>query len=121
MTYYMTMKMVNIAEAKTQLSELLEAAAAGERVVICKRNQPVAEIRPVAVARTAERPLGLAAGSVTLPEAFFEPLPEAVLQAFDMPALDARDVLQASRVAEPRRRRFGATTAAARRRSRARR
>jgi prevent-host-death family protein len=108
----MTMKMVNIAQAKTQLSELLEAAASGERVVICKRNQPIAEIRPVTVARTAERPLGLAAGSVILPDVFFEPLTDDVLAAFDTPPLNA-DVLRASRVAEPRRPPFGATGPAA--------
>jgi prevent-host-death family protein len=104
----MTMKMVNIAEAKTQFSELLEAAANGDRVVICKRNQPIAEIRPVGVARTAERPLGLAAGWVTLPEVFFEPLPDDVLAAFDTPLLDA-DLLRASSVSEPRHPPFGAT------------
>jgi prevent-host-death family protein len=104
----MTMKMVNIAEAKTQLSELLEAAVNGERVVICKRNQPIAEIRPVGVARTAERPLGLAAGWVTLPDVFFEPLPDDVLAAFDTPLLDA-DLLRASSVSEPRHPPFGAT------------
>jgi antitoxin (DNA-binding transcriptional repressor) of toxin-antitoxin stability system len=103
----MTMKMVNIAEAKTQLSELLEAAVNGERVVICKRNQPIAEIRAVGVARTAERPLGLAAGWVTLPDVFFEPLPDDVLAAFDTPLLDA-DLLRAS-VSEPRHPPFGAT------------
>jgi prevent-host-death family protein len=115
--YYKTMKMVNIAEAKARLSELLDAAAHGERVVICKRNQPVAEIRPVGVARSAERPLGLAAGSVTLGEAFFRPLPEDVLEAFALPDLDS-DVLSASRVAEPRRRPFGSATPPAQQRPR---
>jgi prevent-host-death family protein len=62
--------MVNIAEPKAQLSELLEAAANGERVVICNRNQPVAEIRPVGVARTAERPWPWT-GSLTFPESFY--------------------------------------------------
>jgi prevent-host-death family protein len=97
------MKMVNIAEAKTQLSELLDAAAGGERVVICRRNQPVAEIRPVAAPRSAQRPLGLAAGSVTLAPAFFDPLPEDVLQAFEVPVAERDAFLRATKVAEPRR------------------
>ena len=43
----MTMIMVNIFEAKAKLSEYVEAAERGERVLICKRNRPVAELRPV--------------------------------------------------------------------------
>src|SRR3954469_19140351 len=103
------MKMVNIAEAKAQLSELLEAATAGERVVICKRNEPVAEIRPVPARRTSERPLGLAAGSVTLTPAFFDPLPESVLASFEHPENEKEAVRRANRVAEPRRAPFGST------------
>jgi antitoxin (DNA-binding transcriptional repressor) of toxin-antitoxin stability system len=103
----MTMKMVNIFEAKAQLSELLEAAAGGERVVICKRNQPVAELRVVATPRSGARPLGLAAGSVTVGPEFFEPLPERVLEDFEMPASDAEAARRATRAAGPRRVRFG--------------
>jgi prevent-host-death family protein len=103
----MTMKMVNIFEAKAQLSELLDAAAAGERVVICKRNQPIAELRPVAAPRTGVRPLGLAAGAVTIGPGFFEPLPDGVLEDFEVPASDADAVRRATRVAEPPRRPFG--------------
>jgi prevent-host-death family protein len=86
MVNYMTMKMVNIFEAKAQLSDLLDQVAKGEQVVICKRNQPVAELRPVAVPRATPRPLGLAEGTFTVPAAFFEPLPEAELLAFESPA-----------------------------------
>ena len=43
----MTMKMVNINEAKAKLSEFLDAVAQGETVIICNRNQPVAELRAV--------------------------------------------------------------------------
>jgi antitoxin (DNA-binding transcriptional repressor) of toxin-antitoxin stability system len=82
MVQYMTMKMVNIFEAKAKLSEYVEAAASGERVVICKRNQPVAELRAVPSARTAPRPIGGAAGRLHVPAAFFEPLPEEVVSSF---------------------------------------
>jgi prevent-host-death family protein len=44
----MTMIMVNIFEAKAKLSEYLEAVARGERVLICNRNRPVAELRALA-------------------------------------------------------------------------
>jgi prevent-host-death family protein len=83
MTNNMVMKMVNIAEAKAHLSDLLDQVAAGAHVLICKRNQPVAELRAVAAARTDPRPLGLAAGAVTIPAAFFDPLPDDLLDAFE--------------------------------------
>ena len=83
MIYYMVMIMVNIHGAKARLSEYLEAAASGERVLICKRNQPVAELRPVAAARTEPRPVGGAKGRLVVPDAFFEPLPAAVLEEFE--------------------------------------
>lgn len=77
------MYMANIFEAKAKLSDLLERAAAGERILICKRNQPVAELRPIAAPRTTPRPVGLAKGLVELPPAFFDPLPDDELEAFD--------------------------------------
>jgi prevent-host-death family protein len=83
MTYYMVMIVVNTHEAKARLSEYLEAAAGGERVLICKRNQPVAELRPVAAARTELRPVGGAKGRLVVPDAFFEPLPADVLDGFE--------------------------------------
>jgi antitoxin (DNA-binding transcriptional repressor) of toxin-antitoxin stability system len=96
----MVMKMVNIAEAKTQLSDLLDQVAAGAQVIICKRNQPIAELRAVAAARTTARPLGLAAGAVTIPATFFEPLPDEVLEAFEPHEVGSRESV--SRVAESR-------------------
>jgi antitoxin (DNA-binding transcriptional repressor) of toxin-antitoxin stability system len=71
----MTMKVVNIYEAKAKLSEYLDAVAGGERVLICKRNQPVAELRAIPTARTSQRPVGKAAGRLSVPPAFFDPLP----------------------------------------------
>lgn len=76
------MKVVNIFEAKAKLSECIEAAAAGERVLICKRNQPVAELRAVPGARTTPRPIGGAAGKLEVPQAFFDPLPEEFVSSF---------------------------------------
>jgi prevent-host-death family protein len=79
----MVMYRVNIHEAKSRLSALLERVSAGERVLICNRNRPVAELGPVAAARTEPRPFGLARGLVTIPSAFFEPLSADELDAFD--------------------------------------
>lgn len=45
------METINLADAKARLSELVERAAAGERLVITKRGKPVAEISPARHAR----------------------------------------------------------------------
>lgn len=78
----MVMIMVNIFEAKAKLSEYLEAAASGERVLICNRNRPVAELRALAPPAT-ERRLGTAAGTVTIGDTFNDPLPDDLLAAFE--------------------------------------
>ena len=82
MTYNLTMLKVNIADAKTHLSRYLELVERGETVVVCRRNVPIAEIRPVPGLRTEERPVGIDRG-MTIPSSFFEPLPDDVLDAFE--------------------------------------
>ena len=78
----MTMIVVNIHEAKAKLSEYLDAVAKGERVLICKRNQPVAELRAVEQTRTAPRTIGGVAG-IVVPASFFEPMPDEFLDDFE--------------------------------------
>ncbi|MGH9408485.1 MAG: type II toxin-antitoxin system Phd/YefM family antitoxin [Vicinamibacterales bacterium] len=70
---------VNIAEAKAKLSELVEAAARGETVVICNRNQPVAELKPIESARKTPRDLSPIYPDWTIDPAFFEPLSDEEL------------------------------------------
>jgi prevent-host-death family protein len=82
MTKNMTMIVVNIFEAKAKLSEYLDMAAQGERVLICKRNRPIVELHAVQSARTTPRPIGLGRGRVTVPPAFFEPLPAREMGGF---------------------------------------
>lgn len=67
---------VNVFEVKAKLSEYLERAAGGERIVICRHNKPVAELRPIEATRTDERPIGPLPGRPTfdVPPSFFEPL-----------------------------------------------
>jgi antitoxin (DNA-binding transcriptional repressor) of toxin-antitoxin stability system len=76
------MKKVNVYEAKTGLSALLDQVAEGETVVICRRNVPAAELRPVFRPRQTPRPIGLLKG-FEVPPAFFDPLPEEHLAAFE--------------------------------------
>ena len=76
------MKKVNLYEAKAHLSALVDRVAEGETVLICRRNVPAAELRPVRKARRTRRPVGLVPG-LEVPSSFFEPLPEDVLAAFE--------------------------------------
>ena len=83
----MTMILVNIHEAKAKLSEYLDAVAKGERVLICKRNQPVAELRAVEQKRTEPRPIGGGPHHFEVPDSFFEPMPDDFLDAFESGAV----------------------------------
>ena len=73
---------LNVHEAKTHLSSHLARLAKGETILLCKRNTPIAEIRPLPAPRTEPRPLGLARRKFKVPPAFFKPLPASLLRAF---------------------------------------
>jgi antitoxin (DNA-binding transcriptional repressor) of toxin-antitoxin stability system len=77
------MKTVNVNEAKAHLSEYLAQVEAGETVVICRRNKPVAELRQLTPVRTEPRPIGLAKGTGHVPPEFFEPLDDELLDLFE--------------------------------------
>ena len=74
---------LNIHEAKTHLSRYLDEVAKGEIIILCKRNIPIAEIRPIYPQRKDQRPLGLARGEFEVMPAFFEPLPDEILASFN--------------------------------------
>lgn len=67
---------VNVQEAKTRLSQILAQAESGEDVVIARDGKPV--VRLVPVQAPPPRPVGFVTGSV--PEEFFEPLPDDELE-----------------------------------------
>jgi antitoxin (DNA-binding transcriptional repressor) of toxin-antitoxin stability system len=80
---------LNVNEAKAHLSKYLHAVEAGETVVLCRRNVPIAEIRALPVkaesgsTRLGPRPFGLADDrGEPLPASFFDELPDEVLAAF---------------------------------------
>ncbi|MDE2881675.1 MAG: type II toxin-antitoxin system Phd/YefM family antitoxin [Acidobacteriota bacterium] len=73
---------VNLSEARAQLSRMVDAALRGERVVLCRRNVEVAEIRPLPRPPARQRPIGTDRG-LEIPDSFFEPLPEDLLRAFE--------------------------------------
>jgi antitoxin (DNA-binding transcriptional repressor) of toxin-antitoxin stability system len=73
---------VNIHQAKTQLSKYINRLQDGEIIVLCKRNVPVAEIRPLPASSRKPRPIGLGKGRFEVPASFFEPLPSDLLDSF---------------------------------------
>ena len=78
----MVMIKINTAEAKARLSYYLERVEEGETVVVCRRNVPVAEIRPLPKRPAEQRRVGIDRG-MSVPASFFEPLPEDLLDAFE--------------------------------------
>jgi len=74
---------LNIHEVKTHLSRYLKKLARGETILLCKRNIPIAEIRPLPKRRKGKRPIGLAKGEFKVPPEFFEPLPSELVDAFN--------------------------------------
>ena len=83
MGYNMTMMKVNVAQAKAKMSELLRRVKSGETVIISERNVPVAELRPITKEAPRERSLDPLWPGWTVPSSFFEPLPDALLEAFE--------------------------------------
>jgi len=73
---------LNIHEAKTHLSKYLAKLKAGERILLCNRNRPVAEITALPESPVQPRPIGLAKGRFFVPPSFFDPLPDETLNTF---------------------------------------
>lgn len=73
---------INLYEAKTRLSELVEAASQGQTVTIAKAGKPLAKLVPIEAPRHRIR-LGLMKGSLRISKDFDAPLPDAVLDAFE--------------------------------------
>ena len=72
----MNVTMINIAEAKTHLSTYARRVKKGERIILCDRNKPFAELRPLQLTPEGRRPFGLAKGRIAVPRDFNEPDPE---------------------------------------------
>jgi len=72
--------MVNIHDAKTHLSRLLERVAAGEEIVIAKAGRPVARLVPI---EKAARKPGRLKGRIRIGRDFDAPLPDALLRDFE--------------------------------------
>jgi len=76
------MTSVNVHEAKTHLSRLLERVEGGEEIVLAKAGRPVARLVPF-VPEVGERVAGSARGDVWVAEDFDAPLPDEVQASFE--------------------------------------
>jgi prevent-host-death family protein len=72
---------VNIHQAKTHLSRLLQRVAAGEEVTIARAGVPIARLVAVK-AEGKTRPLGFARGEIWIADDFDAPLPDDLLKEF---------------------------------------
>lgn len=72
---------VNLYEAKTHLSDLVDRAAAGEEIVIAKSGKPLARLVPLAGSERGRTPGGWE-GLVWIAKDFDAPLPAGVLAGF---------------------------------------
>ena len=72
---------VNVHEAKTRLSKLLEAVEAGAEITIARAGRPVARLVGLANSQPPRR-LGGLVGQLNIPEDFDDPLPDEVLALF---------------------------------------
>jgi prevent-host-death family protein len=76
------MATVNIYEAKTHLSKLVDKAAQGEDVIIARAGKPVARITTLAEEKLPVR-FGLLKGEIWIADDFDAPLPDDILAGFE--------------------------------------
>lgn len=76
------MQVVNIHEAKTHLSKLIEAVMNGEEFIIAKAGKPAARLSPLGKAKPKRQP-GLLKGKIEIADDFDAPLPDDILKSFE--------------------------------------
>ena len=84
---------VNIYEAKTRLSELVEQAHRGETIVIAKNGTPLAKLVPLVAPAKSKIVFGLMKGEIEIADDFDAPLPDDLLALFEGRDPDAPSVL----------------------------
>jgi prevent-host-death family protein len=74
---------VNIYEAKTQLSRMIDRAAAGEEIIISRNGRPVARLCQLEPRKRNTVKFGVLKGRIWIAPDFDAPLPDDVLEAFE--------------------------------------
>ncbi len=75
-------KTVNLYDAKTHLSDLVERAAAGEEIIIARAGKPRARLVPLPQALREPRQPGGWEGQIWIADGFDDPLPPAIMKGF---------------------------------------
>lgn len=76
------MQIINIHDAKTQFSKLIEAVSQGEEIVIARAGKPAAKLVPIQSRKTVRRP-GALKGKMRIADDFDAPLPDDFLSGFE--------------------------------------
>ncbi|MBB3121343.1 type II toxin-antitoxin system Phd/YefM family antitoxin [Pseudoduganella violacea] len=76
------MRIVNIHEAKTNFSKLIDAVSQGEEIIIAKAGKPAARLLPIALVK-ARRVPGSQSGKIEIADDFDEPLPDELQAVFE--------------------------------------
>ncbi len=82
----MVMIKLNISQIKASISDYVPALLKGKKIILCRRNEPIAEIiglGPTARETGKKREIGFAAGRFKVDDSFFEPLSDAELALFE--------------------------------------
>jgi prevent-host-death family protein len=75
-------QIVNIHEAKTQFSKLIQSAINGEETIIAKSGKPVAKLVPIPLEKPKRR-LGILKGKIKIADDFDAPLSDDILNSFE--------------------------------------
>ena len=73
---------LNLYDAKTRLSQLVERAARGEEIIIAKAGKPLAKLVPLAARREPRKPGGWE-GKMRIADDFDAPLPDEIQERFE--------------------------------------
>jgi prevent-host-death family protein len=76
------MTIVNIHQAKTHFSKLVDAVMLGEEIIIAKAGKPAVKLVPILTAKPIRKP-GALKGKIKISKNFDAPLPDEILDAFE--------------------------------------
>lgn len=79
----MAKRLVNVAEAKASLPELIERAAGGEEIILARAGKPRAKLVPLGPDPSKLRVPGKGKGRFRVKRGFDGPLPDAILNGFE--------------------------------------
>lgn len=76
------MTTVNIHQAKTHFSKLVDAVMLGEEIIIAKAGKPAAKLVPISPKKPKRKP-GSLKGKISIADDFDTPLPNNILNTFE--------------------------------------